>query len=1398
MKNPHELERGSGPVDIAIITTLPEEYEAILCRLTNSKRFLGSPHDRNVSAWQLGEVIYEATGEPYRVVLALSSGPTNTNSPLVTLTTIERWNPEYVFFVGIAAGLYPDKIGKGDIALSRSIWFYDYGKIGERYVPRRQFTYPCDEALHTNALVSLLDWSQIKETFPGSDKKKIPLVKTGIIASGNQVVDNPDHPFFEAVTDSDNAEEIIAVEMEGAGAAAAIEHYRTKGINVHFMMIRGISDMIRSEEKRDSQAHHDERDKWKRYAADTAAVFTIELIKKSMPSYPSKHAIMTGDSQKKTSGIQPEPKFCNIPPLPPGYLPIKRDIDLIKKYFLSQNQQAVGITSFRTVGLQGMGGVGKTILASAVARVPEVRKKFTDGIYWITLGQHPNLVERQKQLCRAMNEKEPPFTDIQGGQAYLSDLLADKTCLIILDDVWETDHIGAFNRAGHSCRMLITTRIRSIIPSLDGIEHNLDLLSEKEALGLLAKRLEREPSSLPKEAIEIVHECGYLPLALAMAGSMIVQTGGDWANILHKLRTAELEKIRMDSPEYPYHDLYKVMQVSIDYLGVDKEFYFDLAVFPEDAHIPPKALETYWESDGLDTYAVKDKCDLFVDHSLALTDDRGRLYLHDLHYDFIHLHGGDLKKRHNKLLTGYRRRCPDGWASCPDDGYFYENFVWHLFTVGEKKAMRRLLLNFDWITMKLDVCGVGALLSDYYFLNNDEIIALVQGAIRLSTSVLVRDTSAIKSQLYGRLVSYQAVPEINSLMVQITGKNSGPWLRTLNPCLNPAGGALISLFRGRTGRIHAIAVSADGKTAVCGSFDKTVMVWDLDHDTDAPEKVLKGHTGWITAVAISADGKMIVSGSEDKTVMVWNPTNDSEKPERILHGHASAVRSVAISADGKTIISGSDDETVIVWNPANDSEKPERILHGHASAVRSVAISADGKTVLSGSNDKMIRVWNLDCLIDAPVKVLNEHHLWLYGITLSADGKKALSCSNDENVMVWNLENDSGEPERILHGHTAGVNSVAISADGKIAVSGSNDKTVMVWDLARDTDAPGKILKGHSEWVNAVAISADGRRAVSGSDDETMMVWDLEHVTENPEESQKAHAGWVNAVAMSADGKKAVSGSADYTIMVWDLEKNLKKPEKILKKHTEWIRSIAISGDGGRIVSGSEDKTLMIWNSEKNSDSPEKIIAQKAWILAVAISADGRKAVSGSNDYLVRVWNLKKKTKTPEKILPGHTSWVRAVSISPDGRRAVSGSFDKTVMVWNLENDTDKPERIFARHTAWVSSVAISADGRRAVSGSEDKTMMVWDLDNDSAMPEKVLKHHDKTVTSVGISADGKVAISGSNDSTIIVWDLVKWKIMTIFYFDEEIKACAISPDNQKIIAGGSSGRLFAFILEGF
>lgn len=134
-----------------------------------------------------------------------------------------------------------------------------------------------------------------------------------------------------------------------------------------------------------------------------------------------------------------------MPPLPRHYLERSGILDQLKKLVLSDGSEKVGIVGQSTkVGVRGMGGVGKSVLAAALAYDKQVRSVFPDGAIWITVGHKPDISMLQAQLVEFFEDRLPIFLSPKHGKSYLSKLLGGKACLLILDDVWRIEHAEAF------------------------------------------------------------------------------------------------------------------------------------------------------------------------------------------------------------------------------------------------------------------------------------------------------------------------------------------------------------------------------------------------------------------------------------------------------------------------------------------------------------------------------------------------------------------------------------------------------------------------------------------------------------------------------------------------------------------------------------------------------------------------------------------------------------------------------------------------------------------------------------------------------------------------------------------------------------------------------------------
>ena len=1035
--------------------------------------------------------------------------------------------------------------------------------------------------------------------------------------------------------------------------------------------------------------------------------------------------------------LPPIGKLVAVPDLPPNYIEQRDRLANLRDMLLADLRKPVVVTGDAgRVGLQGMGGIGKSVLACALARRPEIRRAFPDGVLWVTLGQKPDVVDLQRKLVKAGLGQEPDFTSEQTGKERLRDLLKERVALVVLDDVWERAHAEAFNVIGPRCRLLLTTRDAGLVTALAAHENHyqVQLPTLSEARAILAKAAGVEdPDALPPEAGRVVEQCDRLPLALALCGGM-VHGGTRWADLLEALREHDLQFLSDAHPGEEQHaNVWKAIDVSVRVLPEDERRRFaELAVFALDTGAPEAAVETLWEhTAGLKPRYARDLLRRFAARSLVRLDAAtGRMTLHDLVHDFATGMAGDPAALHRVLLDAYRKKCPDGWASGPNDGYFLENLCTHLVAGGQAEDAAALLGSARWGLVK---CGAGLVFSldrDYEEVAQDEALGLIHGALRLSMHVVAQDPAQFASQMVGRLLGLRDEPGVARFVDEITAVAPRPWFRPLHPCLEAPGGALLRTLEGHSDDVHCVAVTGDGKRAVSASYDNTLRVWDLD--TGRALRTLEGHSFCVEGVAVTADGKRAVSASSDKTLKVWDL--ETGRALRTLEGHSASVYGVAVTSDGKRAVSASEDKTLKVWDL--ETGRVLRTLRGHSDYVLGVAVTSDGKRAVSASEDKTLKVWDLETGV--ALCTLEGHAHWVTGVAVAAHRTLAVSASFDKTLKVWDLE--TGRALCTLEGHSADVHCVAVTGDGKRAVSASYDNTLRVWDL--DTGRTVRTLEGHSSFVHGVAVTPDGNRAVSASLDKTLKVWDLD------------------------------TGSALLA----------------LEGHSDSVRGLAVTPDGKRAVSASDDKTLKVWDLHTGR-ALHVLEGHSSYVLGVAVTADGRRAVSASNDHTLKVWDL--DTGVALRTLVGHSDYVNGVAVTPDGKRVVSASDDKTLKVWDL--DTGGVLRTLEGHSGWVHGVAVTPDGKRAVSASWDHTLKVWDLDTGSAL--LALEGHSAEVYGVAVTLDGKQAASASEDKTLKVWDLDNGRLIATFHCDAFAYCCTFA-DERRIVAGDNVGRVYFLALE--
>jgi nucleoside phosphorylase len=280
-----DASRGRPPaIDIAILTVLEPEYAAAAARVQESSPVEGREAQRY--RFLRGQIESEVYERPYRVVVGMTGDKGEVAGALATRATIARWNPRYVLLVGFAGGV-GGSASVGDVVLPDPIWAYERGHLAAGFTPEMGSQYGADPVLLRAAREVRSEWTdRIRAQAPGPTPPSRVLV--GPVASGNKVIESKGSVLYSALVRAEPG--VIAVEMEGAGAAAAVVDATDEGYEVGFMMVRAVSDVIRvrpeGDELEGAPYVDPERERWRDYAADVAAAFAEALIRDHWPVPP--------------------------------------------------------------------------------------------------------------------------------------------------------------------------------------------------------------------------------------------------------------------------------------------------------------------------------------------------------------------------------------------------------------------------------------------------------------------------------------------------------------------------------------------------------------------------------------------------------------------------------------------------------------------------------------------------------------------------------------------------------------------------------------------------------------------------------------------------------------------------------------------------------------------------------------------------------------------------------------------------------------------------------------------------------------------------------------------------------------------------------------------------------
>jgi WD40 repeat protein len=495
---------------------------------------------------------------------------------------------------------------------------------------------------------------------------------------------------------------------------------------------------------------------------------------------------------------------------------------------------------------------------------------------------------------------------------------------------------------------------------------------------------------------------------------------------------------------------------------------------------------------------------------------------------------------------------------------------------------------------------------------------------------------------------------------------------------------------GHTSAAKAIALSADGLTAVTGGDDHTVRVWDV---TGSCKRLMEGHTHYVSCVLVCPDGEHVLSGSWDQTMRLWQIKTG--RCLRVFGKTGAIVTSIAMTQDGRLAVSGCWDGTVRLWEVATG--RCMRTFHSHTRMVTSVAVDPTGSMAVSSSWDSTVCVHALSTVpLDAGASVPKLSRQAPYACLPSAEpepeelveaaqralreGKQGLALDRLRRARekTAGAAHDGAAArlwrELSRHCRRSGLRQVRQTASwvapgridafrpledtNRVLVAG--EQGLQVWEV--DLNRCQRRLQGHAARVAAVAVGEGGRSALSGSVDGTLRWWDLGSGTSRV--TMEGHASIVAAVALSDDHPRAMSGSYDHTARVWDLENG--RCVRILRGHRRQVTAVCLSSDGSVCASGDHAGTILFWTA---ADSPVVLTGHTGRVTGLRFVSGTQWLLSSSCDGTLRLWEP--ALGRCVRVFEGHAAPVLGLDCTADGAWVVSSAGDGSLRLWELQGESN-------------------------------------------------------------------------------------------------------------------------------
>ncbi|KAL5537514.1 hypothetical protein UlMin_044557 [Ulmus minor] len=266
--------------------------------------------------------------------------------------------------------------------------------------------------------------------------------------------------------------------------------------------------------------------------------------------------------------------------------------------------EALRDSSVSAIGVYGMPGVGKTMLAKEIAKKTKDEGLFLQ-VAMVVVSQTPDVRKIQQEIAEhlglRLDEESPSIRAVRLRHR----LSKEHKILIVLDDIW--DKLDLWDAGIHfeddqkGCKLLFTSRSLDVLCNLMGVDSNFTIgaLSSSEAMNLFKKMVGvgAERADFKPWVIDVVKECGGLPIAIVTVANALKNQGlSVWKDALRQLRNSSPTNIEGMSKK-----VYSSIKLSYDFLRSEeaKSLLLLCSLHKEDVRIRSENLMRYGVGWGL-------------------------------------------------------------------------------------------------------------------------------------------------------------------------------------------------------------------------------------------------------------------------------------------------------------------------------------------------------------------------------------------------------------------------------------------------------------------------------------------------------------------------------------------------------------------------------------------------------------------------------------------------------------------------------------------------------------------------------------------------------------------------------------------------------------------------------